>query len=43
VLRYLCWFGLMEEKPQPADADWGEPAWYRKTSLYDRMLRFAGM
>ncbi len=40
VLRYLCWFGLMEQRPQPDDAGWDEPSFYRKTGLFDRMLRF---
>jgi len=41
VLRYLCWFGLMEEAAAAANDDWSQPRLYRKTSLYDRMLRFA--
>jgi hypothetical protein len=41
VLRYLCWFGLMEEGRTAANDDWRQPSLYRKTALYDRMLRFA--
>lgn len=41
VLRYLCWFGLMEKGRDAADDDWGQPRLYRKTALYDRMLEFA--
>jgi hypothetical protein len=41
VLRYLHWFGLMEEGQGVANQDWGQPRLYRKTALYDRMLRFA--
>jgi len=41
VLRYLCWFGLMEQKRLAANNDdWRQPRLYRKTALYDRMLRF---
>lgn len=40
VLRYLCWFGLIEEKPAAANDDWRQPKLYRKTALYDRMLAF---
>lgn len=41
VLRYLCWFGLLDEARSAANDDWGQPRLYRKTGLYDRMLRFA--
>jgi len=41
VLRYLCWFGLMEKARPAANDDWRQPRLYRKTALYDRMLRFA--
>lgn len=41
VLRYLCWFGLMEKRRDAANDDWGQPRLYRKTALYDRMLEFA--
>jgi hypothetical protein len=41
VLRYLCWFGLMEEGRPAANDDWRQPHLYRKTELYDGMLRFA--
>lgn len=40
VLRYLCWFGLIEQKPAVANDDWRQPTIYRKTALYDRMLSF---
>jgi hypothetical protein len=40
VLRYLCWFGLMEEKQAAANDDWRQPKLFRKTALYDRMLPF---
>jgi hypothetical protein len=40
VLRYLCWFGLMEKSSPAANDDWRQPRLYRKTALYDRMLRF---
>lgn len=43
VLRHLCWFGLLEKKSQPDDAGWDSPSFYRKTDLYDRMLRFVGL
>jgi hypothetical protein len=43
VLRYLCWFGLMEKARPAANDDWQQPHLYRKTPLYDRMLRFAGV
>jgi hypothetical protein len=41
VLRYLCWFGLMEQARAAANDDWRQPRIYRKTALYERMLRFA--
>src|SRR5262249_13576557 len=41
VLRYLCWFGLMERERPVDNDDWRQPRLYRKTALYDRMLRFA--
>jgi len=41
VLRYLCWFGLLEKAPPAAEDDWRQPRLYRKTELYDRMLHFA--
>jgi hypothetical protein len=40
VLRYLCWFGLMEKGKEAANDDWRQPYRYRKTGLYDKMLRF---
>jgi hypothetical protein len=43
VLRYLCWFGLMEEARPAASDDWRQPRLYRKTTLYDRMLRFGAL
>ncbi|MFZ5791924.1 MAG: hypothetical protein ACOY3L_14625 [Pseudomonadota bacterium] len=43
VLRYLCWFGLMEEGCSAANDDWRRPRLYRKTALYDRMLQFGGL
>lgn len=39
VLRYLCWFGLLEEAPR-ARGDWKTPRSFRKTPLYDRTLVF---
>ena len=41
VLRYLCWFGLMEKTQPAANDEWRQPRLYRKTALYERMLRFA--
>ena len=41
VLRYLCWFGLMEKARPAANDDWRQPRLYRKTALYERTLRFA--
>ena len=41
VLRYLCWFGLLEKARPAANDDWGQPRLYRKTVLYERMLQFA--
>jgi hypothetical protein len=43
VLRYLCWFGLMEKAQPTANDDWRQPRLYRKTALYDRMLRFGDL
>ncbi len=40
VLQYLCWFGLLEDGKQAANDDWLQPRLYRKTALYDQMLRF---
>lgn len=40
VLRYLRWFGLIEEKQAAANDDWRQPKLFRKTALYDRMLTF---
>lgn len=40
VLRYLCWFGLLEESLAPKET-WSSPGLFRKTPLYDRMLSFA--
>jgi hypothetical protein len=40
VLAYLRWFGLMERRQDAANDDWSQPHLYRKTELYDRMLRF---
>jgi hypothetical protein len=41
VLRYLCWFGLMEKAHPAANDDWRQPRIYRKTALYEQTLRFA--
>lgn len=41
VLRYLCWFGLLEEAECPRLERRTTPARFRKTPLYDRMLSFA--
>ena len=41
VLRYLLWFGLMEEGRPAANDDWRSPRLYRKTPLFDRTLSFA--
>jgi hypothetical protein len=43
VLRYLCWFGLMERARPAANDDWSQPRLYRKTALYEQMLRFANL
>jgi hypothetical protein len=43
VLRYLCWFGLMEKARTAANDDWRQPRLYRKTELYDQMLWFADL
>lgn len=43
VLRYLCWFGLMEETRRAANDDFGQPHLYQKTALYDRTLQFVGL
>jgi hypothetical protein len=40
VLRYLCWFGLMEQSRPGANDLWRQPRLYRKTPLYERMLQF---
>jgi hypothetical protein len=40
VLRYLAWFGLLEKARPAANDDWRQPRLYRKTELFDRMLRF---
>ena len=40
VLRYLRWFGLLEERQEAANDDWRQPRLFRKTALYDRMLSF---
>jgi hypothetical protein len=40
VLRYLCWFGLIEKAQPAANDDRRQPRLYRKTTLYERMLRF---
>jgi hypothetical protein len=40
VLRYLCWFGLLEEGCPAANDDWSSPRIFRKTPLYDRTLSF---
>ncbi|MDA1100747.1 MAG: hypothetical protein O2967_17385 [Proteobacteria bacterium] len=40
VLRYLCWFGLLEESRAAANDDWHTTRLYRKTPLYDRTLSF---
>jgi len=40
VLRYLCWFGLLEKAPlAPGQKSW-DPRAVRKTPLYDRALSF---
>ena len=41
VLRYLCWFGLLEQSRPAANDDWRQPNIYRKAQLYDRALCFA--
>ncbi len=41
VLRYLCWFGLLEEAHPAANDDWRQARLYRKTALYGQMLQFA--
>jgi len=41
VLRYLCWYGLMEKAQPAANDDWRQPRLYRKSALYDKMLQFA--
>jgi hypothetical protein len=33
----------MEKARPAANDDWLQPHLYRKTALYDRMLRFAGL
>lgn len=40
VVRYLLWYGLLEEKQEAANDDWRQPRPFRKTVLYDRMLSF---
>jgi hypothetical protein len=39
VLRYLCWFGMLEEKRAANLPSW-DPGLFRKTPLYDRTLAF---
>jgi hypothetical protein len=41
ILRYLCWFGLIEEAEPPPRERWSSPPRFRKTPLYDRVLAFA--
>lgn len=43
VLRYLCWFGLMESRWSAANDDWAQQRLYRKTALYDLCLDFPGL
>lgn len=43
LLRYLWWFGLLEQTTPAANDEWRQPRLYRKTPLYDRMLRFEGV
>ncbi len=40
VLRYLRWFGLMEQQRPAANHEWRQPRLYRKTKLFDRVLTF---
>lgn len=40
VLRYLRWFGLVEQTQAAANDDWRQPKLYRKTALFHRMLSF---
>jgi len=41
VLRYLCWFGLLDEARPTANDNRSSPRLFRKTPLYDRTLSFA--
>jgi len=41
VLRYLCWFGVMDRVVPGPNDDWRQPHMYRKSPLYDRLLQFA--
>jgi hypothetical protein len=43
VLRYLCWFGLMEKARPAANDDWRQPRLFRKTVLYEQVLPFADL
>jgi len=40
VLDQLVWFGLLESRELPRKERWERPIEVRKTSLYDRLLRF---
>ena len=40
VLRYLCWFGLLEQIEESSREGPRAPPRFRKTELYDRTLRF---
>ena len=40
VLRPLTWLGLMESRTQKRASGWGHNADYRKTALFDQMLKF---
>lgn len=40
VLRPLTWLGLMESRTQKRASGWGHDADFRKTPLFDQMLKF---
>ena len=40
VLRYLKWFGLIEQRPEGRLYELEVEAEYRKTPLYDRFISF---
>ena len=41
ILRPVLWFGLLEHRSEKiAESRFGEHHFYRKTSLFDRMLTF---